>query len=349
MRKAYIDNLRTTAILLLFPYHVFMIYNNWGERFYINGRALLLPSLFVGASAIWMMPLLFALAGISAAYALQKRNARDFVRERTAKLLLPLVFGLLLIIPIQSYLASLCHGIDGANYLRFFSYFGDLTGTDGGFTPGQLWFILYLFVISLAFLPLLVLYNKKCKAAWAGKIPLVALVAGGVIPVLTHPLLNIGGKSLCEFASYFLLGYYILSDEAVQEKLEKQRFLLLGISLLADGISVFLGNMFFEFASWLSILAIIGLARRYFNGNSRAYTGLTKLSFGLYVFHQSWIVVCAFFIFKLTDAPLLQIPLILSSAVILTFASVLLCQRFSPLRRMFGIGKLDRKNPAISE
>ena len=34
-RKHYIDNLRNLAILLLFPVHTFMIWNNFGSRFYI--------------------------------------------------------------------------------------------------------------------------------------------------------------------------------------------------------------------------------------------------------------------------------------------------------------------------
>lgn len=37
MRKHYLDNIRTIVILLLFPYHTFMIWNNFGTKFYIWG------------------------------------------------------------------------------------------------------------------------------------------------------------------------------------------------------------------------------------------------------------------------------------------------------------------------
>ncbi len=37
MRKDFIDNIRIICILLLFPFHTAMIYNNWGELFYITG------------------------------------------------------------------------------------------------------------------------------------------------------------------------------------------------------------------------------------------------------------------------------------------------------------------------
>ncbi len=36
MRKHYLDNLRTIMILL-FPVHTFMIWNNYGEKFYVWG------------------------------------------------------------------------------------------------------------------------------------------------------------------------------------------------------------------------------------------------------------------------------------------------------------------------
>jgi len=42
-RKHSVDNLRSFTILMLFPFHVFMIYNNWGEGFYIRGQELLIP------------------------------------------------------------------------------------------------------------------------------------------------------------------------------------------------------------------------------------------------------------------------------------------------------------------
>lgn len=68
-RKHFLDNLRMITVLLLFPYHVFMIYNNWGESWYIHGHDLVATSLFIRINSIWMMPLLFVIAGMSASYA----------------------------------------------------------------------------------------------------------------------------------------------------------------------------------------------------------------------------------------------------------------------------------------
>lgn len=70
MRVKYIDNLRILCILLLIPYHACMIYNNWGELFYITGKPSELAGLFTGIVWPWWMYLLFTIAGISSNYAL---------------------------------------------------------------------------------------------------------------------------------------------------------------------------------------------------------------------------------------------------------------------------------------
>ena len=47
LRKYYIDNLRWADILLLFPYHTAMIYNDWGENFYVRSAPVAAISGFV--------------------------------------------------------------------------------------------------------------------------------------------------------------------------------------------------------------------------------------------------------------------------------------------------------------
>lgn len=337
-RKHYLDNLRTLTILLLFPFHIFMIYNNWGETFYIHGDALLIPSVFNRVVYIWMMPLLFAVAGMSSRYALGKRSAVDYAKERVSKLLLPLLFGVLLIIPVQPYLAGLFYN-GQASYLDSFTKLTDFSGYDGAFTPGQLWFILFLFVISMVFLPVMMGYKRKGKGTLGDKTPLIAVVLMGLLPCIGS-LLKIGGKSPTEYMAYFLLGFFFLSNENILAKLERHRFWLLGLFALYATFTVFvIDGEFYELACWLAILAILGNARRYLNFSSKITGYLSKSSFGVYLFHQSWIVITAFFVFKVTDNPALQIPSIFVSAVVFTYGTYELCRRVSVLRWMFGLKK----------
>ena len=101
-RKYYIDNLRNYTILLLFPVHTFMIWNDFGSRFYIwQGENRILSTCIVAVNP-WFMPLLFVLAGMSARFALERRSFREFVVQRIRKLLIPFICGMLLLVPFQS-------------------------------------------------------------------------------------------------------------------------------------------------------------------------------------------------------------------------------------------------------
>lgn len=145
-RKYYIDNLRWVCILLLIPFHAAMAWNCWGEGNYIWFSSNKGLSAFITLISPWYMPLLFVLAGMSARYSLQKRTVKDFVRERIKKLLLPFLIGVVTIVAGMTYYADRFHNGYAedffAHYRIFFTKFTDLTGYDGGWTPGHLWFVL---------------------------------------------------------------------------------------------------------------------------------------------------------------------------------------------------------------
>lgn len=83
-----------------------------------------------------------AVAGISSCYALRKRTPREYVKERVLRLLVPLLAGVALLVPIQTYVAEVFHNGYGGGYLAqyvlFFTKPTDLTGYHGGFTPAHL-------------------------------------------------------------------------------------------------------------------------------------------------------------------------------------------------------------------
>ena len=141
MRRHYLDNLRAALVLLLVPFHTFMMYNNWGEGFYVYAQPLGFPSLMINMIWPWFMPALFTLAGISAAFSLERRTVGQFVRERFTRLFVPLVLGILFVIPVQTYYAERFHnGYTGsylAQYRLFIGKMTDLTGYTGGFTPAS--------------------------------------------------------------------------------------------------------------------------------------------------------------------------------------------------------------------
>ena len=181
-RLRYIDWLRVLAVLLLFPFHVGRVFNA-GEAFYVKG-----PEVSDAASRVmdfvsfWHMPLLFLLAGASTYLALGGRSRLEYARERLHRLLVPFVFGMLVLIPPQTwYGARFNSGYDGSypSYLFGGDFLQVEAGRDdyfGGLGTGHLWFILYLLVFSLVALPL-----------WGGRRREGSRLAG-VSRFLAHPV-----------------------------------------------------------------------------------------------------------------------------------------------------------------
>lgn len=352
MRKYFIDNLRWISILILFPYHTCMIYNNFGENFYVRGKDIPLLSSFIQICYPWFMPLLFVIAGISTCYALEKRTAKQYIKERVYKLLIPLISGILLLIPIQTYYAEKFHnGYNGGylqQYILFFTKETDLTGYTGGFTPAHLWFILYLFIISLIALPIVIKYRNSSKKMKLDKLSLFKILPMFLFFLVMALILDIGGKSLGEFFALFMLGYIVLSDDKVQVKLDKRRWYLFGGLIVVTILNLLFQNVwhcsfglaydiFRRFLSWIGILSAIGMGKHYLNFQNKITSYFAKASFPIYFFHQSLLVLVAYYTFKYTSILEVQVILIISISFILTMVTYEAFKRIPFIRFLFGI------------
>jgi len=98
-RIHYIDWLRVSAVLMLFPFHTWRVFN-MGDPFYVKSayQSQAINSLMWFLD-FWHMPLLFLLAGASTYFALRKRSGTRYVGERLLRLGVPLLFGWVALIP----------------------------------------------------------------------------------------------------------------------------------------------------------------------------------------------------------------------------------------------------------
>jgi peptidoglycan/LPS O-acetylase OafA/YrhL len=300
------------------------------------------------------MPLLFVIAGISTAYALQKRSVREYIRERIAKLMIPLIAGILLIVPPQAYYAERFHnGYSGgylAQYILFFTKQTDLSGYMGGFTPAHLWFLLYLLVISLVALPLILQDKRLNKKLDFSNLSLIMGISLFVLPVLTSPILEIAGLSVGMYFAFFILGFFVLSSESFQERLETNRIALVTLIVTCiitmfflrhdayyQNLPRFVLDTFIGFYAWVTLLMIIGLGRKYLNVDNKLTDYMSRSSFAVYLFHQTWIVIVGYYILQLTDSLPMQIASILALSILCTFATYEACRRLKVTRYLFAI------------
>ncbi|EJO5347743.1 acyltransferase family protein [Clostridium botulinum] len=354
MRKYFIDNLRWISILLLFPYHTSMIYNNFGENFYVKGEGISLLSNFIRLCSPCFMPLLFAIAGISSYYALNRRTPKQYIKERVLKLFIPLIAGIILLVPMQTFYAEKFHnGYSGGylnQYILFFTKETELTGYTGGFTPAQLWFILYLFIISLIALPIAIKYKNGSRKVPVHKLSLLKILPMFLVVWAMSFILNIGAKSIGEYFALFMIGYLILSQDIIQEKLDENRWSLFTAFIILTILNLLFRNLwydsfkiaygiFIKFLSWIGILAIMGMGKHYLDFNNKVANYFIKAAFPIYIFHQSWLILVAYYTLSTINFIPLQVIVIMVVSFILTIITYEVFRRISFTRLLFGIKK----------
>ena len=100
-RLLYVDSLRVYGVLLVLVIHVGEVFNPWDEWHITNAQRSGVVGEVVVFMAPWIMPLMMLLAGVSTWYSLRRRGNGEYLRERTVRVLLPLVAGTLLLVPPQ--------------------------------------------------------------------------------------------------------------------------------------------------------------------------------------------------------------------------------------------------------
>lgn len=267
-RSYYVDWLRVLAVLALFPFHAGQIYNS-EAAFYVKDQVS--NPVIMGINAfiyLWHMPLFMFLAGIGSSYALRFRSGAAYLLERFRRLVIPLIFGTLVLIPPLSYIRmfgdpdrvwpeGFAHNAIPGFDKSYFEYYPDFFNgiyPNGNLDWGHLWFLAYLFTFSLIALPIF-LYLKSERGKWV--IELLNKVASksyGIIlffiPIAVIELLlrraypNMQNlisdwANFLMFITVFIFGFIMMSDEQFGEAVDRYWRTALTIGLLiVTGLSV---------------------------------------------------------------------------------------------------------------
>lgn len=354
-RKYYIDNLRWACILLLIPFHTAMAWNSWGEGNYIWFHESRILSSFIISISPWYMALLFVLAGVSTRIAFKKRTYKAFIQERLTKLFLPLITGMVTVVALITYYADQYHnayqGSFLSHYTVFFTKLNDLTGYDGGWTPAHLWFLLYLFIISVLCLGIIALQRKFLPKLSFENMKLGWLVSLAVLLPPANLILNLGGKSIGQYTLLYLIGYYIISEDKILDKIIKYRFLFLAAMLITEPVYIYLflwagkadGTLCWVamyLTCWFGILALLGFAKIGFNQNNKLTRYLTQRSFSIYLFHFLWVVLFQFYLSKVTGNTVVIVLTTVSGSLIMTLVTCEVIRRIPVVRFLFGIKRI---------
>ena len=93
------DAMRAPVVVGLIFFHLALIFDTRDDYYVKNGQTVDLSAL-AALGVVWAMPLLFLTAGLGVWHSLNRRTVAAFAAERLRRLLVPLVFGILVLMPI---------------------------------------------------------------------------------------------------------------------------------------------------------------------------------------------------------------------------------------------------------
>ena len=357
------------AVFLLFFFHTACIFHPWSS-YYIKNDQLspLIAYIFVWGVAHWHMSLFFLLAGASTYYALHKRSGTEYLRERLKRLFLPLIFGTLVLIPPLSYLGLLNHSDYSQSFITWLPNFFHLQTADmdafylGGFTVAHLWFILHLLIYSLISLPLFLYFNRESGRRWIKRItgiflkPIVLFLLFPALLVLISKFPNIAGGNPLFYITFFIIGFILMSDQRLMDKIDSYRLILLILGFVPlAGTIIMIGtnswpsnmpewaeNIISEyrnaFVPWFLILALLAYGRRFLNFSNRFLGYFAEGAYPIYVLHQTFVITIAFFVVQWDLYVGFKFVIIIALALLVTiFAYDILVRRTGITRLLFGM------------
>ena len=342
-RRYDIDWLRVIAIGLLLIYHIAIIFQPWAMFIGFIRSDESLESLWKPMTLlnVWRIPLLFFVSGMGLYFATRKRNLKQLLLERTKRILLPFVFGIIAITPLHMFIFQKYYNMPLGYYAH----------------QGHLWFLGNIFVYVLLLLPLC-FYVKKHENGKLKKVlsalmshpggPFVITLFFVIEVILVKPQLfalyaetwHGFFNGLLAFTFGFLLVY---TGKTFWQTILKWRWLYTGIAIVLYAIRFLVFEteapgylMAIESNCW--IFGVFGFGYKYLNKPSKALTYLSQAVYPVYIIHMFVLYAGALLILPLEISPILQFIAITIFTVAVCFGLYeLLIRRIGLLRPLFGL------------
>ena len=363
------DWLRIGAFAVLIFYHVGLVFVPW--NYHVNAPDPvewgLLPMLVPSA---WRLMLLFVVSGYASRALFAKHGGRagPFLRNRTLRLVVPLVAGTLVITPPQLWAELVVkHGYaQGYGWFWLHDYF-DFRRIAGLFVPNwqHLWFVAYLWVytmglgIALALLPgqrFQHWFDRVFSTPWGLALPILWLFAVRLwlVPAQgeTHEFLNDAPAHL-PYLPAFLFGFGLRGSLGAMHAIARwwKVAALLALAGMAGVLAIqtqylhapapewvmqwFRG--FRAVQAWASVIALIGIATRFGNHDHRWRPMLTEAVFPFYIIHQTVIVVGAMWLVHSAVPMGAQFALLSAATIVGCWLFYLIGRRVRWLRPLIGL------------
>ncbi len=268
VRRYDVDWLRNLALMLLILYHLGMYYvADWDWHIKSEQQSVLLQNVMV-MSNLWRMCLLFFISGMTLALIDMKYSVAALLRTRSQRLMIPLLFGMAVIVPPQLYYELIEQQQFSGTYWYFWTEYlisdpntdvaPDRYSTIGLWTWNHLWYLIYLFVYTCVFLLLRPLCRKLVVSTFfkrVGNVKLIVLFASILLVAWVHvrpefPTSHGLTDDWWSHTKYFLIllmGYLFASKQALWCAVINKRRMLLTLGLCTYGLVAMDRNGAFPF------------------------------------------------------------------------------------------------------
>ena len=386
-RRYDIDWLRTLAFILLIFYHIGMFYVvDWGWHVKSAYQSEFLQNIMLLVNQ-WRMPLIFLVSGAALALVEHKISALNLLKLRTARVFIPLIIGMYLIVPPQLYYQLIQNNGFTGNYLEFFSFYVDLDtirypeqqSPIGLLTWNHLWYLPYLFSYTLIYILLKPVFNKIDWQLFAINISPWTIF---ILPVslfiiyamflephypTTHALIGDWYNHANSLTS-FIFGFLMAKSPSIWSIIIQKRKIWLGLAVVSYCLIIIRFNRVWEFDisydeassltqiliqfiwranSVLWLLLIIGFSGAYLNRKSRILSYMNEAVLPWYILHQTVIIVVAMNLAKYSLGGAIE-PLLVT---LLTFAVCLVSyeviKRNNITRFVFGMKLQGNKHQTV--
>ena len=373
-RRHDVDWLRVLAFISLIFYHIGMFYvHDWGWHVKSTYQSVFLQNIMLMFNQ-WRMPLIFFISGLALAMVEPKIGSFALMKIRFVRIFVPLIIGMALIVPPQTYLEAIQNYAYAGNYLSFWLEYID-PATQllpamhhepvGLLTWNHLWYLMYLWVYTLVYIvfkPFLqwvanIIRRQSCGLFTVWLAPVLILTVYVVFLRPYYPKTNALFGDWFNHALYFtvfILGYFVAKSPAIWHFIIDSRRKWAGLAVVGftgimaarngwisipenDPIVDLQNKIWLAANLWSWLLMVVGFGGAYLNKPSTVLTYLNEAILPWYILHQTIIIIIATTLSKFALGGSVESGLLIIS----TFAACAILyeaiRRFKPLRFAFGM------------
>lgn len=371
VRLHYLDWLRVLAILGVVLFHAVHPFDTIDWQIKNNEQSMVITIILIFFD-FWGMQLFFLLSGAGSWFALQRRTPRRYASERVKRLLVPFIFGSLILTPLMLYFVWQ-HKARYMSALDYFKFF--LKDEVLSFGPPlvkigfHLWFLGFLFTFSILAIPIFIWLKSDTGRKFVTSLARIPERRGGIlvfilpiiaIRLILQPIFPVENDwaDFTVYFCYFVFGYLMYTNVHFVKAVYRDWLLLLAIGLGSFTILLLIlaiGDPFMwvetpylpqfyllwsliTFNGWCWALFFLGLGMHKLDFTNATLKYCQNAILPIFVIHQPVIIAISFYVVQMNAGIPVKLPIVVfSSAAVSLGLYEFVIQRISPLRIMLGM------------